>query len=520
MIPLVLSFASSAFAVTCGPVTYPCSFEPPGFPSDTVQKTYTVTLKVTSSLAPIPDESSLDWTYFEKSNSLGDTNGYINSSVEREYFMQLDENKDLIIRFELPFRANEFMNFPLSDEFIKDRLKKDNLVGWLTTDPNFDATDLTVTTVVSNNCDKVDQPCASLSMLCVEINGQGNMECISPCDDLKTVDGGSYLESTCGTYSTCTQPITGNTIGEPECSCAGDYWWTQGEGINTCQPVLVNWLIIVIAVVGFLVVVLIIFLIVFCYMRGCKACGCCKNKEDEEVYKVSHAQINQSFHSDETAKKHPLPDAYSASSVRNPAVWYDMPTDEFGLVRSGNHQGTIMTTASAGEYGATLRSVSQYTGTLEKREKRRHRHRQKSHQGSRSRHQSKDSNPFLEELHREVGKLTREVEDLRKSKRSTADHQPYHEPLNDSDASTMSSTIQAPLPDNSPLDAMELSDESVDGSELHRHASKEILVATPEVVDGPGTLSSTLKERWRVPALKVLPVHDKYPIRSIDSSVI
>ena len=44
-------------------------------------------------------------------------------------------------------------------------------------------------------------------------------------------------------------------------------------------------------------------------------------------------------------------------------------------------------------------------------------------------------------------------------------------------------------------DALELSDEPVDGSEnLRRHMSKEILVATPDCTSNqPGTLSNTLK---------------------------
>ena len=44
-------------------------------------------------------------------------------------------------------------------------------------------------------------------------------------------------------------------------------------------------------------------------------------------------------------------------------------------------------------------------------------------------------------------------------------------------------------------DALELSDEPVDGSEnLRRHMSKEILVATPDCTNNqPGTLSNTLK---------------------------
>ena len=51
----------------------------------------------------------------------------------------------------------------------------------------------------------------------------------------------------------------------------------------------------------------------------------------------------------EGEKKYPLPDAYlsQANTVRNPAVWYDMPTNDFGLVKSGQPQGTILTTGKA-----------------------------------------------------------------------------------------------------------------------------------------------------------------------------
>ena len=61
-----------------------------------------------------------------------------------------------------------------------------------------------------------------------------------------------------------------------------------------------------------------------------------------------------------------------------------------------------------------MRSVSEYQSKTEERKHRpRPKHRHRSDKSSRSRHQSKDSNPFLDELHKEVGKLTREVEDLR-----------------------------------------------------------------------------------------------------------
>jgi len=510
---------------TCGDLsTFPCPVETP-FPRDDIFRTYIVKVTIQGS-SELPQEDERNWGIFN------DNNGYNDSATLRNYKMRFDVNGlGVIITFDLPFSANSFMRLSQNHEKLMQNLLKPTLVDWLGLDQSFIDSNLDVRVTIPDNCANVEQPCASLSLDCLEISDSGRMECLSPCDE-------ASLVSTCGTHATCSQKADPNIAGqyaEPVCECDGDYWWRSNDGINDCRPVMQNWLIIVIAVVGFLVVMLIIFLIVYCCVRGCSCptwcgscCCCCKRKDDRDlVYKVTGAQVNQSFQSDEGTKKYPLPDAYSseANTVRNPAVWYDMPTNDFGLVKSGQPQGTILTTASANEYGATLRSVSEYQSKTEERKPRsRPKHRHRSDKSSRSRHQSKDSNPFLDELHKEVGKLTREVEDLRKSQRSNRhyDDVPKNLEEEDSDASTMSSTIQAPLADNSPLDALELSDEPVDGSDnLRRHMSKEILVATPDCTNNqPGTLSNTLKERWRVPALRVLPVHDKYPIRSIDSSVI
>lgn len=517
---------------TCGDVsTFPCPVET-NFPRDDIFRTYIVKVTIQGS-SELPQEDERNWGVFN--DPLND-NGYNDSAALRNYKMRFDVNGlGVIVSFELPFSANLFMKRSQNHEKLMQKLLKAPLVDWLGLDQSFIDSNLAVQVTTPDNCANVEQPCDAIGLDCLEISQSGLLRCLSPCDQ-------ASLVSTCGTHATCSQKADPNEIGQysdPVCECEGDYWWRSNDGINDCRPVMQNWLIIVIAVVGFLVVMLIIFLIVYCCVRGCSCptwcgpcCCCCKREDDRDlVYKVTEAQVNQSFQSDEGEKKLPLPEsaAYSsqAHTVRNPAIWYDMPTDDFGLVRSGQPHGTILTTASANEYGATLRSVSEYQSKTEERKHRpRPKHRHRSDKSSRSRHQSKDSNPFLDELHKEVGKLTREVEDLRKSQRST--NHPQKSPRkmeveeDDSGASTLSSTIQAPLPDNSPLDALELSDEPVDGSEtLHRHQSKEILVATPDCTGHqPGTLSNTLKERWRVPALRVLPVHDKYPIRSIDSSVI
>ena len=65
----------------------------------------------------------------------------------------------------------------------------------------------------------------------------------------------------CGTNGLCSQPVSGND--QPHvCSCDSGTWWTTGgdfgESRDPCKPVLENWLIIVIGILGFLLLILII----------------------------------------------------------------------------------------------------------------------------------------------------------------------------------------------------------------------------------------------------------------------
>ena len=146
-----------------------------------------------------------------------------------------------------------------------------------------------------------------------------------------------------------------------------------------------NWLIIVIAVVGFLVVMLIIFrkLCKIFFVKIFLVSDCILLRSWLQLSSLVRPMLLllqtrrrsrsrlQSYGSTsqpifpiwreclilfefkkvfkEGEKKYPLPDAYSgqANTVRNPAVWYDMPTNDFGLVKSGQPQGTILTTGKA-----------------------------------------------------------------------------------------------------------------------------------------------------------------------------
>ncbi|CAG5109699.1 Oidioi.mRNA.OKI2018_I69.chr2.g4204.t1.cds [Oikopleura dioica] len=346
---LVVSFLIAVISgqQTCGlPDTYPCPLEKT-FPRDNIYRTYIVKVTIQGD-SNLPLEDDRNWQVFN------DMNGYNDSSDMRDYTMRYDSNgAGVIITFDLPFAANTFMSRSSNHASLMQNLETPVLVEWLGLDQSFITSALDVQITTPNNCDNVEQPCASLNLSCEEISSSGRMECSSPCDS-------TMLIETCGTHATCSQkadPINTGQYAAPVCECEGDYWWRSNEEPNSCRPVMQNWLIIVIAVVGFLVIMLIIFLIVYCCVRKCQCpvwcgpcCCCCKREDDRDlVYKVTGEQINHSFQSDEGEKKLPLPDAYSSqtNTVRNPAIWYDMPTDDFGLVRSGQPHGTILTTGKA-----------------------------------------------------------------------------------------------------------------------------------------------------------------------------
>ena len=73
-------------------------------------------------------------------------------------------------------------------------LEKPVLVEWLGLDQSFITSALDVQITTPNNCDNVEQPCASLNLSCEEISSSGRMECSSPCDS-------TMLVETCGTHA-------------------------------------------------------------------------------------------------------------------------------------------------------------------------------------------------------------------------------------------------------------------------------------------------------------------------------
>ena len=73
-------------------------------------------------------------------------------------------------------------------------LLKPTLVDWLGLDQSFIDSNLDVQVTIPDNCANVEQPCATLSLDCLEISESGKMECLSPCDE-------ASLVSTCGTHA-------------------------------------------------------------------------------------------------------------------------------------------------------------------------------------------------------------------------------------------------------------------------------------------------------------------------------
>merc|ERR1711935_830212 len=92
------------------------------------------------------------------------------------------------------------------------------------------------------------------------------------------------------------------------------------------------------------------------------------------------------------------------------------------------------------------------------------------------------------------------------------------QPPNDESILSGTSTIQAPLQPTGPIDALELSDENVDGAE-NIYNSKAVLVPAPRTKSNDD-LKNTLKERWRVPTLTVKPLDDTNSVSQVESSVI
>ena len=217
---LVVSFLIAVISgqQTCGlPDTYPCPLEKT-FPRDNIYRTYIVKgmkkslhrMKIVSCFlvtiqgdSNLPLEDDRNWQVFN------DLNGYNDSSDMRDYTMRYDSNgAGVIITFDLPFAANTFMSRSsnhVSSLFIRQRndcfqaslmqnLEKPALVEWLGLDQSFITSALDVQITTPNNCDNVEQPCASLNLSCEEISSSGRMECSSPCDSTTLVE-------TCGTHA-------------------------------------------------------------------------------------------------------------------------------------------------------------------------------------------------------------------------------------------------------------------------------------------------------------------------------
>ena len=141
--------------------------------------------------------------------------------------------------------------------------------------------------IEQSNCDAKlstgDTICGTRMMACRETSRNGEIECSSFCsgklskimrhndaswnpwlmdhEQFLNVKSAENVVEACGTNGLCSQPVSGNDQ-KHVCSCDSGTWWTTGgdfgESRDPCKPVLENWLIIVIGILGFLLLILII----------------------------------------------------------------------------------------------------------------------------------------------------------------------------------------------------------------------------------------------------------------------
>lgn len=488
---------------------------------------------------PSKSENALDWNYFERIQSAtGNPWGYA-FAANRQFTFKVIGRNHWSYKFNVQFNANSFKNDPAAPgqmDFALTVAELNQGLGFGLSDSFLNTA--VVTKVTSNNCNfhqDGETVCGSLNLECIELDVSGNVECLSLCDE-------QLVQDTCGAHGTCTQTVSsingsnGATVyNDAECYCSSDTWWSKGgefgSGSDPCAPVLKNWLIIVIAVIAFLLLILIIIAVVYCCINGCtcpcKCATCCKKEDD--IYQIK-GSANPSFipdngaFGDTASSKAPLYSQYPLpehKTVDNPAVWNDinpyntLPDESFRTEAEGYDNTFPM-----------VREKQQRNyASHDPRHHRSHRHESGStarhkRRTDRGRRRSSDHSPTkkqLNTLEAEIRKLENDIEDMKTDMDTSR-------PGDNLDNSM--STVQAPIvpESNTAIDALQLSDEEVD-QPLRKYESRTVLVETPQMPQNSSlpssarTLNDTLKDRWRVPQLTVLPV-DENPIRQIDSSVI
>jgi len=438
---------------------------------------------------------------------------------------------------------------------------------------NMDGQDPDSSYIEQSNCD-AQLPsgttiCGTKKMACEETSKNGQIECSSYCS-------AGNIEEACGTNGLCSQPLTGDE--EHVCSCDSNTWWTTGgdfgDSRDPCKPVLENWLIIVIGILGFLLLILIIIAVIYCCIHGCKCpcescCTCCDKENDPQLqYEVKNgslaagigndAFVNENDNASHNGSQRPLYEKHLPEDkfTKNPAVWYE---NNFTKELHRTQNDTFRTEAVA-ETSTMPRiqvtdelprsNARDYSTHDPSRDRERHRSRENRDRDrgdrNRDRHRrerrdrdrpketsrSKSPNPYTSKMEKEIEKLQEEIEVIKRE----IDRPPEYDETLTSNGSTIQAGMGPPGPIGEVIAelkahnnakavkkkeaALDLSDEDVDGppvAPLRSAPSKEILV--PE--ENPrNDLKNTLKDRWRVPALTVKPLSDDHNVSQVESSVI
>lgn len=540
---LLFGFLNRINAQNPEPQSYPDNFIPPNIEviNKVIDVTFTHNLPNSFDLR---EEDDYTWSYFSQEFA---GYGLDESEESRNFKTSIRDASFVDIKFTLTFNAESFRQ--AYNAANVDRILSTNSLN-TGLGINMDGQDPNSSFIAQSNCvaqlSTGDTICGSRMMSCRETSSSGEIECSSYCS-------AENADEACGINGLCSQPIDQGTGSQPHvCSCDSNTWWTTGgefgESRDPCKPVIENWLIIVIGILGFLLLILIIIAVIYCCIHGCKCpcescCTCCDKKNDPQLqYEVKNgslaagigndAFVNENDNASHNGSQRPLYEKHLPEDKfsKNPAVWYEnnftkelhRPQNDTFRTEAVAETSTMpriqvtdeLPRSNARDYSTHDPSRDRERHrSRENRDRNRDRHRRERRDRDRPKEtsRSKSPNPYTSKMEREIEKLQEEIEVIKQE----IDRPPEY----DETLTSNGSTIQAGMGPPGPIAALDLSDEDVDGprvAPLRKARSKEILV--PEEI--PRTdLKNTLKDRWRVPALTVKPLSD-HNVSQVESSVI
>jgi len=419
------------------------------------------------------EEADYSWSYFDSEFA---NYGLDNSENARNFKTSIRDGRFVDIKFTLLFNAEDFKNAYVTSD-VERILSTNELNSGLGI--NMDGQDPNSSYIEQSNCNaKLDNGttiCGTKMMACRETSSSGEIECSSYCSADNVVEA-------CGTNGLCSQPISGND--QPHvCSCDSGTWWTTGgdfgESRDPCKPVLENWLIIVIGILGFLLLILIIIAVIYCCIHGCKCpcescCTCCDKENDPQLqYEVKNgslaagigndAFVNENDNASHNGSQRPLYEKHLPEDkfTKNPAVWYENNfTKELHRTQNDTfrteavaetstmpriHVTDEMPRSNARDYSTHDPSRDRERHrSREHRDRNRDRHRRERRDRDRPKEKSrsKSPNPYTSKMEKEIEKLQEEIEVIKRE----IDRPPEYDETLTSNGSTIQAGMGPPGP--------------------------------------------------------------------------